>query len=211
MSFGQTDAVETGIDIIDRKLGGGIPGGAIVTLSASAASQSELFLYEFSGARRTVYLSTIRTEQTVESTLANRGVDLDAVEVVRIDPEAPLDHARDLLDDLPAETNVVVDPMSVLEECDGDYRRFLADLRRRTGEGGNVALLHCLREGATPTHRRDTLHVADLAFELSTEVDGQSVVNRLTVPKFRGGQSVEDVLKLDLTSEVEVDMSRNIV
>jgi len=211
MSAGQPDVVETGVEVIDRKLGGGIPRGAVVALSATAASQSELFLYEFVETRETVYLSTVRTPETIETTLAERGVDRGGVEVVRTDPAAPLDHARGVIDDLPAETNLVVDPVSVLEATGDGYREFVADLRRRTSEGGNVALFHCLRDGTTPDHRRETLHVADLVFDLSTELDGQSVVNRLTVPKFRSGQSVDEVLKLDLTSEVEVDRSRNIV
>ena len=212
MTGRQTDAVPTGIDIIDRELGGGIPRGSVVALSAVPASQSELFLYEFADTRQTVYLSTVRTRDAVEWTLENRGVDLDAVEIIQADSEDPLEHAQWVLADLPDETNLVVDPAGVLEDSDdGDYRQFLADLKQSAGEGGNVALLHCLDGPSPPTHRCDTVHVADLVFELSTTLDGQSVINRLTVPKFRGGQSVEDVIKLDLTSEVEVDMSRNIV
>lgn len=209
MTVRQTDPISTGIDVLDRELGGGVPRGAVVALSASPASQSELFLYEFASTRETLYLSTVRTAATVERALENRGVDRESVEVVRADPDEPLDHAREILADLPEETNFVVDPIGVLEERD-DYRQFLADLKQRAGEGGNGVLLHCLGRPSS-ARRCDTVHVADLAFELSTELDGQSVVNRLTVPKFRGGQSVDDVVKLDLTSEVEVDMSRNIV
>ncbi|PSP59844.1 transcriptional regulator, partial [Halobacteriales archaeon QH_7_66_37] len=40
------DRLRTGIDVLDRKLGGGLPAGSMVTLSASPRSQAELFLYE---------------------------------------------------------------------------------------------------------------------------------------------------------------------
>lgn len=211
MSPTRRDVLETGIDILDRKLGGGIPLGSVVAFSASPASQSELFLYEVASTRQTVYLSTVRPRETVEETLEHRDIDLGAVKTVALDSDAPLDHAREVLTTLPAESNFIVDPVGILEECEGArYRQFLADLERRAGESDSVVLLHCLSD-ATTRQRCDTLHVADLVFELSTEVDGNSVGNQLTIPKFRAGQSVEDVIKLDLTSEVEVDMSRNIV
>lgn len=212
MSVGGTGTLATGIDVLDRKLGGGVPLGGVVTISAPPASQSELFLYEFAATRETVYLSTLRTPETVQKALDAQEIDSESIETVHVDPDRPLAHASELLDELAAETNVVLDPMGPLEEGKpAAYRRFLADLKQRTVENGNVAFLHCLREPKPPDKRRLTNYVADIVFELETDTEGQSVVNRLTVPKFRGGQSVEDVIKLDLTSEVEVDVSRNIV
>ena len=41
-----TERLRTGIDVLDRKLDGGIPAGSIVALTAQPASQAELFLYE---------------------------------------------------------------------------------------------------------------------------------------------------------------------
>lgn len=202
----------TGIEIIDRKLGGGLPLGSVTALSADPASQSELFLYEFAATRRTVYLSTIRTGEMIEDALENREQGLDEVDAIRLDDETPIAHAGKVLEDLPDEMNLVVDPVVVLEEGDaGRYRRFLADLKQWASTGENIVLLHCLRDDHTPKRRRDTVHVTDLVLDLSTEVRGDSVENRLTVPKFRGGQSMDEVVKLDLTTEIEVDMSRNII
>jgi len=212
MSSGAASSLATGIDVLDRKLGGGVPLGGVVALSAPPASQSELFLYEFATTRETVYLSTVRTPETVEEALDAQEIESTSIETVHVDPGRPLAHASELVDELAAGTNVVVDPMGPLEEGQAAaYRRFLAELKHRTIEDGNVVFLHCLREPEPPDKRRLTNYVADIVFELETETEGQSVVNRLTVPKFRGGQSVEDVIKLDLTSEVEVDVSRNIV
>jgi KaiC/GvpD/RAD55 family RecA-like ATPase len=205
-------SLATGIDVLDRKLGGGVPMGGVVTLSASSRSQSELFLYEFAARRRTVYASTLRTAEAIREAITAKELDTDGVEIERLDPEAPLKAGRELLADVPPRSNIIIDPVGPLEEQDPErYRQFLAELEAAATAEDHVVFLHCLREPEPPTQRRDTLHLADLVFHLTTEREGQSVVNRLTVPKFRGGQSVDDVIKLDLTAEVEVDVSRNIV
>ena len=53
-----SELLSTGIEVLDRKLGGGVPKGTIIALSALPASQSELFLYEMAAVRETVYLTT---------------------------------------------------------------------------------------------------------------------------------------------------------
>lgn len=55
------DRVATGIDVLDRKLDGGLPPGTIVAYTVRPASQSELLFYELTAARRTLYLSTQRS------------------------------------------------------------------------------------------------------------------------------------------------------
>jgi KaiC/GvpD/RAD55 family RecA-like ATPase len=59
-----------GIDVLDRKLDGGVPPGSIVAYVADPASQSELLLYELTAARRTLYLTTQRSTEAVEDALA---------------------------------------------------------------------------------------------------------------------------------------------
>jgi KaiC/GvpD/RAD55 family RecA-like ATPase len=212
MTLDERRVFRTGIEVLDRKLGGGIPMGTVTALSASPVSQSELFLYEMATRRQTVYLSTIRTAESITETLENREVDTQRVEAIRIDADDPLEHTQSVLSDIPDAVTVIIDPVDVLETAGGSrYRRFLSELRQGASRTSTTVILHCLREEPTPDRRRDTMHVADLVFELATEVRGDSIVNRLTVPKFRDGQSVEDVIKLDLTTEVEVDTSRNIL
>ena len=63
--------LETGIDVLDRKLNGGLPPGSIVAFTASPASQSELLLYELTAARGTLYLTTERSDQAVRDAIEN--------------------------------------------------------------------------------------------------------------------------------------------
>ncbi len=64
--------LDTGIDVLDRKLDGGLPPGCIVAYTADPASQSELLLYELTAARGTLYLSTERSDDAVRHAIEPR-------------------------------------------------------------------------------------------------------------------------------------------
>ena len=201
----------TGIEPLDRKLEGGLPYGTIVVLAASPASQSELLLYEFVAGRKTVYLTTERSESTVREVLETAGTESGDLDVRTIGGEEPLADARRTIDDLTETVALVIDPTRLFERQDEPtYRGFLNELETWTTETDSVAFLHCL-EGRGVTDTRDlTQYRADVIFELATEVTGERVENSLAVLKYRGGQAFDDVIKLDLTSEVDIDISRKI-
>lgn len=205
-----SEKLPTGIDVLDRKLEGGIPPGRIVVLSASPASQSELFLYELASVRQTVYLTTERAESAVRDVLRRTGTDLDAVEVHRVDDD-PLEAADRATRDLPERTTIIVDPVQLLERQDPTrYRDFLNELKRRLVDSESIAVLHCLDRRSLPDARDTTEYVADIVFDLSMNVRGETLENRLLVPKFRGGRALDEQIKLNLTAEVTIDISRTI-
>ncbi|GAA0674989.1 RAD55 family ATPase [Natronoarchaeum mannanilyticum] len=212
----------TGIDLLDRQLGGGIPAGSVVALTAPPASQSELLLYELVGRRRTLYLSAERTADDVRSVLdeqasdaADRASDADGpaaewhVRETRGDDQ--IDRATRLLRSIADGALVIVDPVDALERSDRRrYRRFLAELRDEMESTGGVAVLHCLDGRESPPLRDVTEYMADVVLDLSTEVQQETVRTRLRVPKFRNGAAPTDVIRLRLTDEVAVDHSREI-
>lgn len=206
-----TTRVSTGIEILDRKLDGGVPPGSIVALSAEPASQSELFLYEFTRARRTLYVTTRRTALDVREALAESGGDAADTAVRELSASAPLTHAGRLTGAVPEGVNVVVDPMDPLErEERGRLRDFLNALRSHLRSTGSIAVLHCLDGRNTPDNRDTTEYMADVVFRLSTGAPRDTVENRLTVPKFRGGDPPREVIKLELSEAVAIDISRDI-
>jgi len=205
------ETLSTGMDVLDRKLGGGIPPGTVVALLASPASQSELFLYELSAVRETLYLTTERTPDDVAGALAESGVSTDGVDVRRLAPASPVEDARAALRDVGDGSTVIVDPTGPLESADADeYRALVNDLRRRTDETGSLAVLHCLDGRTVPPQRDRTEYLADVVFDLLTTLRGGSVENSLSVPKFRGGRSLPEAIELDLTTDVTIDVSRKI-
>ena len=203
--------LRTGIEVLDRKMGGGIPAGSIVALEATPASQAELFLYELTATRGTLYLSLDRTDSAVAESIKEAKTRTGDPTVRYVSGDAPLDNASKLVSALPESSNLIVDPANVLERQEAPrYRKFMNDLQNHIRNTGSLAVLHCLDGYHMPDLRDTTLHMADVVFDLDTTVKGDRVENRLAVPKFRGGNAFADVIKLELQEQVEIDTSRDI-
>ncbi len=207
-----SNRLRTGIDVLDRKLGGGIPAGSIVVLTASPSSQAELLLYELTATRGTLWLSLNRTAGAVSDSIENTPAETGDPTVRHISGEAPLDNAGKLVSALPESSNLIVDPLDVLESQGprSRFRSFMNDLQNHIFNTDSLAILHCLEGQTVPPLRDTSEHFADVVFSLTTNVEGDEVVNRLSIPKFRGGRAPSDVIKLDLVEEVSIDTSRDI-
>jgi KaiC/GvpD/RAD55 family RecA-like ATPase len=206
-----SERLDTGIATLDRELQGGIPAGSIVALAAAPASQAELFLYELTAARGTLYLSVDRTSDAVAKSIENAPTATGDPTVRDVTGDAPLDNASKLVAALPESSNLIVDPIDVLERTEpARYRNFLNELQNHIYNTDGLAVLHCLDGRNVPELRDTTEHMADVVFELETTVKGDRIENRLAVPKFRGGRALSDVIKLDLTETIDIDTSRDI-
>lgn len=201
----------TGINVLDRKIDGGIPAGSIVAISAPPASQSELLLYELTVSRRTLYLSTERSDQAVLDAIGRTSARVGDPTVRDVSGDAALDQASRLLRALPEESTLIVDPVDALErEGSSRYRNFLNDLQNHMVNTNSVAFLHCL-DGRSVSPQRDTTeYMSDVVFELTTRTKGEQIENRLAIPKFRGGSALRDTIKLELSERVTIDTSRDI-
>ncbi|UOO94558.1 transcriptional regulator [Halococcus dombrowskii] len=201
----------TGIDVLDNRLGGGVPAGSIVALSAPPASQAELLLAEFVVPRETLYLTFERPAAVVSANIERTNVDTGEPTIQAVDSDEPIDEALTVLDDLPERSTVVVDSHSAIERAERPaFLEFMAGLRRRLDNTGSLAVLHCLDGRDVSPLRDSTEHLADVIFRLTTDTTGATVENRLAVPKFRGGRALTETLKLTLTDRVAVDTSRDI-
>jgi KaiC/GvpD/RAD55 family RecA-like ATPase len=205
------ERLRTGVEVLDRKLDGGIPAGSVVALSASPASQAELFLYELTATRGTLYLSLSRTGDAVSASIQGAETTTGDPTVRDIAGEAPIDNATKLVSALPSASNLIIDPLDVLESQEpGRFRNFMNELQNHIYNTGSLAFLHCMDGNDPPPLRDTTMQMADVVFDLETRVSGDEIENRLAIPKFRGGSAVTDVIKLKLTSEVAIDTSRDI-
>ena len=205
------DRLRTGIEVLDRKLEGGIPAGSIVALTAAPASQAELFLYELTATRGTLYLSLNRTGDAVTNSIRNADANTGDPTVRDVAGEAPLDSATKLVSALPERSNLIVDPLDVLERQEpARFRNFMNELQNHIYNTGSLALLHCLDGRSVPDLRDTTEHMADIVFQLETRQKGDQIENRLAIPKFRGGVALNEVIKLELSEEVAIDTSRDI-
>ncbi|WP_049890751.1 DUF7125 family protein [Natrinema versiforme] len=191
------DLLPTGIDELDRRLGGGLAPGSLVAVVADPASQSEQLLYEATAVRGTLYLSTERSVANVERALEAAATTTGTPTVRRLDGDTRPSAATDLIEKLPAASTLVVDPVNALESGDRDaYVTFLDDLKEQLVATESIGLLHCLDEPAAPDHRTTTMHAVDAVLEMETitpEADSR-LEHRLTIPKCRaGGRSMEPI------------------
>ncbi|WP_323171731.1 transcriptional regulator [Natrialba sp. PRR66] len=204
------DRLETGIDVLDRKLDGGLPPGCLVAYTAAPASQSELLLYELTAARGTLYLSTERSEETVRHAVESSPSDVGNPTIRHVSSDTPIEETMQLIGALPDGANLIIDTMNVLERTDTDeFISFLDDLKTQMLDKNGIAVLHCLR-GDAPANRTRTYHAVDAVFDLQTAVSGAELENHLTIPKFRGGGQPTKAIKLELVEEVAIDTSRDI-
>lgn len=203
--------LETGIEVLDRKLNGGLPPGTIVALTAEPASQSELILYELTAARGSLYLTTERSDQAVRDAIEKTNAPVGSPTVRDISGSEPLDQANRLIRALPEGANLIIDTANVLERGDRNrFRNFMTELQTHMVNTGSIAVMHCLKEQTPPPNRSSTKHMVDVVFDLETQVRGSELENRLTVPKFRGGTALTESIKLELADEVAIDTSRDI-
>jgi KaiC/GvpD/RAD55 family RecA-like ATPase len=204
--------LQTGIEVLDRKLEGGIPAGSIIAVTAEPASQAELLLYELTATRGTLYLSTGRSDQAVQDGLERSPARTGNPTIRHVGTDGePLDQAQQLIRALPESANLIIDPADTLERRDeGRYRNFLNELQTQMVNTSGLAFLHCL-DGQRPPRNRDlSQYMADVVFELRTRLNGEEIENRLVVPKFRGGSALTEAIKLELTEAVTIDTSRDI-
>lgn len=200
---------ETGIEELDRAMSGGVPPSRLVVMVTSPGVQSDLLLNRLLAQRDTLLVSTDRPEWEVTKDI-EPGIGTGRVIVRSPSPEELLASPSTVLDELPMESNLIVDSINELELVDRDrYRDFVSTVKRTLFDTGSVGLFF----GVTVDHEtaRDlTLRRADIVWRLQTTTADTELENRLFVPKFRGGAALTDAVKLELTDEVAVDTSRDI-
>jgi len=202
---------KTGITVLDRRLDGGIPQGSVVALIAPPESNAELLLYQLTAARQTLYLTTIRSAAGVRDGFRMTKAPIGDPVIRELSAAEVLDQANRVISRINNEVILIIDPVDPIEERESSrYAYFLNELQTHMQNTGGFAVLHCLNDDHHPSNRRLTLHAADLIFNLETEVRGSNLVNRLTVPKNRGGRAINDEIKLELTEQVAIDTSRDI-
>lgn len=205
------EQLNTGIEVLDRRLGGGIPAGSTVALVAPPSSSAELFLYELTASRQTMYLSTIRSAEAIRDALTATQAPTGDPTVHDLDRSQVLDQAKRAVGMLGEENGLIIDPVDPMEERDASrYGGFLNGLQTHLQNTKGYAVLHCLADEHSPVNRRMTLHAADIIFNLETDVRGSNLINRLTVPKNRSGRAISEEIKLELVDSVAVDTSRDI-
>ncbi len=208
----------TGIPMLDRELEGGIPPGRMLSLVAPPETQSELLVKEMAISRPTVYISTFRPEWEIREELHDylqqsddEGLLDNELRVSYVDPEDLLANPMEYIGDLPNGSNLVIDSINEFELEDRKrYVKFLNTVKEVLWDTGSVGLFYGIEESTDPPARSLTLKRSDIVWQLDRSVTPHEIQTILVISKFRGGKALTEPVKLVLTDDVQVDMSRDI-
>lgn len=208
----------TGIDHLDSELEGGIPPGRMLSLVAPPETQSELLVKQMAIQRPTLYISTFRPEWEVKEELHDhlqKSDDPDLmdneVQVEYVSPDNLLETPGKYVGNLQNGSNLIIDSINEFElEDRAQYVEFLNAVKEQLWDTGSVGLFYGIEEPVDPPARSLTLKRSDVVWQLERSVTNQDITTMLVISKFRGGKALTEPVKLVLTDEIQVDMSRDI-
>jgi hypothetical protein len=190
----------------------------MLSLVAPPETQSELLVKEMAISRPTVYISTFRPEWEIREELHDHQQKADDEQVIDndlqvsyVDPEILLDEPMEYIGDIPKGANLIIDSINEFELEDRKrYVAFLNTVKEVLWDTGSVGLFYGIEEATDPPARSLTLKRSDLVWQLDRTVKANEIQTVLIISKFRGGKALTEPVKLVLTDDVQVDMSRDI-
>lgn len=205
-----------GLDALDQQLDGGPRPGTLLSVTAPPTSQAASLFYALMRERPTLYITTMRRQDAIQDELEHvleSDIEFDIRSIGSSKPLRNVNRAIETADETWGdERNIIIDTMNPLERT-GKYNRYIELLNAIKSyllDSGGLAVMHCTQLAEPPELRDVTLTVADLVLDLEIVADKNSVENHLVVPKFRGREVVDEVVKLKLGREALVDTSRNL-
>lgn len=208
-----------GIQDIDREfIGGGIPVNSFVEFTAPLDSQSSLFLNVISEQRPTLFISTIRTVDTIEREFEsqNRDVDDDTT-FVKVDP-----YSDNVIDDIVSEIdsflhsidekfNIIIHPIDVFNLTDDEFSISLLNNISDSLSHVENDYLVIFSGGDGNSIGRDIISEwCDVVMEIYFKLNGSERESYLFISKNRFGGALTEGMKIQLIDNVSIDTSRDI-
>lgn len=222
----------TGLHLLDTRLGGGIMSGSTVAFTADPLAMPEVFLYQFSEARRTVYFTTDRKAEYIREDLASSSFEPGEVDFVDIYSQHFLDSHGKLrtggsYEDRRTvefvmervkrvrgdekEVNIIFDTFSFFEELEMSKRQIHLLLNYVYEMTKSVnGLTYLLSTSSTEWFNQLLESSCDVVMKGEVVDRQNSLGKRLYIPKLRGGTPPESGIKyaVDAETGIQVDTSR---
>ncbi|WP_135612566.1 ATPase domain-containing protein [Methanococcoides sp. AM1] len=230
--------VPTGIYVLDRTLGGGLPLNSMVYFSADPRSMSEVFFYEFTQSRKTYYFTTGRRPKYVRRDIMNQNLDPSNVIFVDIYSEYYFTSMGDMVDNLGnghidskiieyaeynlrtilnnskgEEVNIIFDNFSFFMNLNvnpGLLKRLINLLYETTKEANSITFLYSLKGSHDEKSENEILNASDVIFDVDVERHPDKIMSKLSIPKIRGMAPKTDVIKFNVSEGINIDTSKDI-
>lgn len=227
----------TGISLLDRALMGGLPSGSLTYIYADAKSSAEVFLYQFTQARKTYYFSTERRSTFVNRNMKNFGFDTKNITFVDIYNEYYITTHGEMVDNLGNEfvdskiieytehnlekilgegendINIIFDSFSfylMLNVNPGVIKRLINIIYEVTKNLNCVSFLYGIKGSKTTNLENEILKTSDVIFDIDLEKATDRLSNRLSIPKIRGKSPAAEFIRFKIGDGVQIDTTRDI-
>ncbi|UZE92664.1 MAG: hypothetical protein IB616_02345 [Methanosarcinales archaeon] len=218
----------TGIEMLDRYLNGGLPGGSVVLFSTDPKSMSEVFLYHFATAQKSHYFATDRDPKYIKQNIIDFGFNIDNTTFVDVygkyrkkgssssnntGDKAIIKHFSDELEKLRKykDFTCVIDTFSFFLELDSSYGRMkelVNQVYDITKETDSVSYLYILKGVHDPKVVNSISNTCDIIFDIESERVGDKVTNKLLIPKIRGVfPAPTQLIKYQIRDDIQIDTS----
>jgi KaiC/GvpD/RAD55 family RecA-like ATPase len=227
----------TGISLLDRTLGGGLPSGSVAYIYADAKSSAEVFLYQFTQARKTYYFSTERRSAFITRDMKNCGFNTKDITFVDIYNEYYVTPHGEMVDNLGNEfvdskiieytehnlekimgedekdVNIIFDSFSFylsLNLNPGVIKRLINIIYEVTKNLNCVSFLYGIKGSRTTSLENEILKACDVIFDVDLEKATDRLSNRLSIPKIRGKVPTTELIRFKVGDGIQIDTTRDI-
>lgn len=226
----------TSIPVLDRTMGGGLPSGSVVYIYADPRSMAEVFLYQFTQARKTYYFSTERRPAYVMRDIKNYGFKPDNITFVDLYSQYYLNPHGEMAENVgnemtdsriveftestlkkiltqeESDINIIFDSFSFylnLKVNPGVIKRLINSIYETTKRLNSLAFLYGLK-GSKNEIDNDILKACDVIFDVELEKSGDKIINRLSIPKLRGRVPTMEMVKFRISDGIQIDTTKDI-
>ena len=228
----------TGIFILDRNLGGGLPSGSVVYLSGDPESMSEIFLHQVTQTRKTYYVATGRRPKYVAQNIQSMGYDISEITFIDIYSEYYLTAQGELVDNVGNEyvdnqiidfmiynlqnietegefngANILFDTFSFFLNLNvnvGQIKKLINVIYETTKELDGMTYLYGLKNTHDRALENEVINACDVVFDIELLRNSDEIVSRLSIPKIRGMAPITDMLKFKISEGIQIDTSTDI-
>ena len=230
----------TAITILDRSLGGGLPSGSVVYLYADPKSMAEVFLYQFTQARKTYYFSNERHPRHIIRDIQNYGFKINNIMFVDIYSAYYITAQGEMVDNVGnefadakiveftesnlkkiiaeggeagADINLIFDSFSFylnLSVNPGVIKRLINVIYESTKNLNCLTFLYGLKDTHEKNLENEILKACDVIFEVEIEKSSEKISSRLSIPKLRGRVPTTEMMKFRVGEGIQIDTTKDI-
>jgi len=227
----------TGISVLDRTMGGGLPSGSVSYIYADPKSMAEVFLYQFTQARKSYYFSNERRPLYVRNNIQDLNFKTDAITFVDIYSEYYITAHGEMVDNIGNEfvdakivefteynlkkilsekeqdVNIIFDTFSFylnLNVNPGIIKRLINLIYEVTKNLNCLTFLYGLKDTHEKNLENEILKSCDVIFDVELEKNTDKISNRLSIPKIRGRVPTIEMIRFKVGDGIQIDTTKDI-